>query len=286
MPELPEVEVLVRHLDPLLRGKQIRGVAVGRAKIVRPETSATLADRLVGATFGATTRRGKNLLFGLRHGTCTEPFSLVGHLGMTGRMFLQPAAAPLPKHTAVSLDLGEQRFVFEDPRCFGRFHLDLAPLAELGPEPLSDDFTVDAFSVALECSSQAVKVKLLDQSLVAGIGNIYASEALFRAGISPLRGARSLRRDEIGRLRDRIREVLADAIRLGGSVPLDWSGEGKGDALFYYGAKETGPATGSAEERFAVYGREGEPCTRCAGKVVRCVQAARSTFHCPGCQPG
>jgi formamidopyrimidine-DNA glycosylase len=186
----------------------------------------------------------------------------------------------------VSLDLGEQRFVFEDPRCFGRFHLDLAPLAELGPEPLSDDFTVDAFSVALGCSSQAVKVKLLDQSLVAGIGNIYASEALFRAGISPLRGARSLRRDEIGCLRDRIREVLADAIRFGGSVPLDWSGEGKGDALFYYGAKETGPATGSAEERFAVYGREGEPCTRCAGKVVRCVQAARSTFHCPGCQPG
>ncbi len=285
MPELPEVEVLVRHLDPMLRGKRIRGVAVGRVKIVRPETSVTLADHLVGATFSATTRRAKYLLFELRHGKRAEPFSLVGHLGMTGRMFLQPAADPLPKHTAVSLDLGEQRFVFEDTRCFGRFNLDLAPLAELGPEPLSEDFTVDAFAVALGRSSQAVKVKLLDQSLVAGIGNIYASEALFRAGISPLRGARSLGREEVGRLRDRIREVLADAIRLGSSVPLDWSGEGKGDALFYYGEAGKGSAPRSAEERFAVYGRDGEPCVRCAATVVCCVQAARSTFHCPRCQP-
>ena len=285
MPELPEVEVLVRHLDPMLRGKRILGVAVGRAKMVRPETARTLADRLVGATFGATTRRAKYLRFELSHGKRAEPFSVVGHLGMTGRMFLQPAAAPLPKHAAVSFDLGEQRFVFEDTRCFGRFNLDLAPFAELGPEPLSDDFTADAFAVALGRSLQAVKVKLLDQSLVAGIGNIYASEALFRAGISPLRGARSLEREEVGRLRDRIREVLADAIRFGSSVPLDWSGEGKGDALFYYGAVEAGSAPRSAEERFAVYGRDGEPCLRCSTEVVRCVQAARSTFHCPRCQP-
>ena len=283
MPELPEVEVLVRHLGPLLRGHRIRGVTVGRERVVRPDSAEELSKQLTGATFGATTRRAKFLLFELRSGRRTKPFTLVGHLGMTGRMFLQPKAAPLPKHTAVSLDLGAHRFVFEDTRYFGRFNLDPAPLAKLGPEPLSEDFTVEAFAAALKRSSQPIKVKLLDQSLVAGVGNIYASEALFRAGISPRRAAKRLKRDQITRLRDTIREVLTEAIECGSTIPLDFAA-GKG-GLFYYGALTDGGAS-FYEERLRVYDRAGEPCLTCGTPIRQSVQAARSTYFCPRCQRG
>ncbi|HTH47340.1 MAG TPA: bifunctional DNA-formamidopyrimidine glycosylase/DNA-(apurinic or apyrimidinic site) lyase [Candidatus Limnocylindria bacterium] len=283
MPELPEVEVLVRHLDPLLRGRTVRGVSVGRPKVVLPSSAAGLSERLVGATFQATTRRAKCLLFELRHGRKADPFTLIGHLGMTGRMFLQPKEAPLPKHTAVSLDLGGERFVFEDTRYFGRFHLDSGVLAPLGPEPLSEDFTVEAFAAALKRSSQPIKVKLLDQTLVAGIGNIYASEALFRAGISPKRAANRVKADQVRRLRETVREVLAEAIACGSTIPLDFAG-GK-DGLFYYGTATDGGGN-FYDERLRVYDREGQPCGSCGTPIRQCVQAARSTYWCPQCQRG
>ena len=285
MPELPEVEVLVRHLAPLLQGRTIRRVEVRRARVLRPTSEQEFVRVLTGAKFTALSRRGKYLLFQLRLPRRKTTINLLGHLGMTGRMYLRPAGEAPPKHAAVIFRFDAENFIYEDTRYFGRLTLDPSALARLGPEPFSAEFSPESFIAALRRSSQPVKIKLLDQSLVAGVGNIYASEALFRAGISPLRGARSLEREEVGRLRDRIREVLADAIRFGSSVPLDWSGEGKGDALFYYGAVEAGSAPRSAEERFAVYGRDGEPCLRCSTEVVRCVQAARSTFHCPRCQP-
>jgi formamidopyrimidine-DNA glycosylase len=200
----------------------VREVMVGRAKSVRPQTAAELSGRLCGATFGSTTRRGKFLLFELSPGRRSAPFTLIGHLGMTGRMFLQAKAAPLPKHTAVALDLGRERFVFEDTRYFGRFNLETEALSALGPEPLSDDFAIAAFSAKLKRSSQAIKVKLLDQTVVAGVGNIYASEALFRAGICPRRAANRLKPAAIARLRDAIRDVLTEAIECGSTIQLDF----------------------------------------------------------------
>lgn len=283
MPELPEVEVLVRHLGPMLRGKTVRGVQVHRGKVVRPNSEAELAEALIGRKFGAVTRRAKYLVFELKGSVRTQSaITLVGHLGMTGRMFLQPASAPLPKHAAVTLDLGVSRFVFEDTRYFGRFNLDTSRLTALGPEPLLDGFTAEAFALALRRSGQPIKVKLLDQSVVAGVGNIYASEALFRAGISPLRPAKRLNQAQILRLRETVREVLAEAIECGSTIPLDFA-QGK-DGLFYYGTMTEGESR-FYQERLQVYDRKGQPCVTCATPIRHCVQAARSTYYCPRCQP-
>jgi formamidopyrimidine-DNA glycosylase len=282
MPELPEVEVLVRHLEPLLRNKKVRGVQVLRAKVLAPTSTAKFSRTLQGTKFASLVRRGKYLVFTLRCGAQREPVKLVGHLGMTGRMYLLPAKAVLPKHAAVVLDLGRTRFVFEDTRYFGRLTLDTQALARLGPEPLDEKFTVEEFGAALKLSGQAIKVKLLDQSLVAGVGNIYASEALFRAGISPRLGARRLRPAHIARLWQAIREVLTEAIACGSTVPLDYSGTGVRDGLFYFGRASDTPDY--YVERLRVYDRAGKPCVKCKTEIKRLVQGARSTFYCPGCQ--
>jgi len=282
MPELPEVEVLKRHLAPLLRGKVVRDVAVRKAKVLRPTTVQDLRTALVGAKFSGLDRRGKYLVFTLSRRHRHEPLTVTGHLGMTGRMFLQPKAMALPKHAVVVLDLGRHVFVYEDPRQFGRFTLDDTAVRALGPEPWDEGFSVETFTAALRRSAQAIKVKLLDQSLVAGIGNIYASEALFRAGVSPRRAARRVKAEEAARLHAAIRAVLAEAIECGSTIPLDFGGGGKRDGLFYYGAVEG--ESKFYQERLLVYDRAGQPCVKCATPIRRFVQAARSTFCCPQCQ--
>lgn len=281
MPELPEVEILARHLAPLLLGKTIRAVEVRRAKVLRPTSAGQLAAKLTGAKFIHLHRRGKYLLFDLKRNGADQ-FTCLGHLGMTGRMFLQPRTAPLPKHAALSLDLGKLRFIYEDTRYFGRFTLDTSSVESLGPEPLSADFTTDGFALALKRSAQPVKVKLLDQCLVAGVGNIYASEALFRAKISPRRATRSLKRGEVERLHDQIRVALQEAIDCGSTIPLDFAGEKTKDRLFYFGRAADAP--NYYEERLVVYDRKGKPCPICGTPIKRIVQAARSTFYCPRCQ--
>jgi formamidopyrimidine-DNA glycosylase len=281
VPELPEVEILVRHLAPLLQGKTVRAVDVRRAKVVAPTSTRELRTRLTGASFLHLRRRGKYLLFDL-HRKDAGQFTCLGHLGMTGRMFLQPHAKSLPKHAALVLDLGELRFVYEDTRYFGRFTLDTSAVASLGPEPLSDAFQLENFALGVKRSSQAIKVKLLDQTLVAGIGNIYASEALFRARISPRRGARRLKPKELRALHQEIRNVLQQAIDCGSTIPLDYAGETTKDRLFYFGRAVDAPV--HYEERLLVYDREGEPCVNCRTPIKRIVQAARSTFFCPKCQ--
>ena len=282
MPELPEVEVLTRHLAPLLRGKTIRDVEVRREKVLRPTSARELNRKLRGAKFLQLRRRGKYLLFTLRAPQQRAPLRLLGHLGMTGRMYLLAAEAPLPKHAAVVLGLGKTKFVFEDTRYFGRFTLDVSAVGKLGPEPLEKEFTVAGFAAALKKSSQAIKVKLLDQELVAGVGNIYASEALFRAGLSPKRPARSLKLEEIRRLWRAIRAVLAEAIRCGSTVPLNFAGMGERDGLFYFGSAPEAPDYYT--ERLLIYDRAGKPCNKCGAAVRRIVQAARSTYYCPQCQ--
>lgn len=284
MPELPEVEVLVRHLAPLVTGRTIRAVDVRRSRVLGATSEKELRTALRGATFSALSRRGKYLLFSLRARGRGEPVTLVGHLGMTGRMYLLARMAPLPRHAAVVLDLGRHRFVFEDTRYFGRFTLDAGGPAKLGPEPLEHGFTAEYLAAALKGSRQAIKVKLLDQTLVAGVGNIYASEALFRAGISPRVPANRLTRAQAIRLWRAIRRVLAEAIRRGSTVPLNFSGTGARDGLFYYGRE--GEAGVFFAERLMVYDRRGQPCRTCGTAIKRLVQAARSTFFCPVCQRG
>jgi len=281
MPELPEVEILARHLRPLLHGRTIRAVEVLRPKVLAPTPVPRFKAVLRGATFLDLTRRGKYLLFTLRARGSRAPFSLLGHLGMTGRMFLTPKGRPLPKHTAVVLDLGRNRFVYEDPRYFGRLTLDVRPVARLGPEPMAEAFTSELLAGALKRSRQAIKVKLLDQSLVAGIGNIYASESLFRAGLSPRRPANRLSRAQVEKLWQAIREVLTTAIECGSTIPLNFEAHSS-DRLFYYGS-----AAGAADfytERLVIYDRAGQPCGSCGTLIKRIVQAARSTFFCPHCQ--
>ena len=283
MPELPEVEVLVQHLCPLLRGKIIRSVQIRRERVIRPTSAATLKRVLVGAKFTELTRRGKFLLFQLRHPQRKTSFTLVGHLGMTGRMFVLRSGEPLPKHAAVVLELGRRRFVYEDQRYFGRLNLDESSVARMGPEPLSKDFTPAKFAQALAGSSRAIKVKLLDQDLVAGVGNIYASEALFRARIAPQLPAGKLNAEQVRALWKAIREVLTQAIRFGSTIPLHHGPDAASrDGLFYYG-RATG-APDYYEERLRVYDRAGQPCSRCKTKIQRIVQAARSTYFCPKCQ--
>jgi formamidopyrimidine-DNA glycosylase len=283
MPELPEVEVLVQHLRPLLRGKKIRAVQIRRERVIRPTPAKQLEHALRGATFADVSRRGKFLLFQLRSAAKAKPVLLVGHLGMTGRMFLTRKAEPLPKHAAVVLDLGREKFIYEDQRYFGRLSLDASSIARMGPEPLGREFTPKTFAAALTNSKRAIKVRLLDQDLVAGVGNIYASEALHRARIRPQLAAGKLKSPQIRALWRAIRQVLTEAIRFGSTIPLHHgSSAQRKDGLFYYGRAMDAPDY--YEERLRVYDRAGQPCRRCKTSIRRIVQAARSTFYCPSCQ--
>ena len=197
-------------------------------------------------------------------------------------MYLLPIGKPLPKHAAVVFKLRRENFVFEDTRYFGRLSLEAEAVARLGPEPLSSEFTETGFRQALGRSSQAVKMKLLEQSVVAGVGNIYASEALFRARVSPRLPAKRLVLEQVRRLRRAIREVLQEAIENGSTVPLSFSGKGKQDRLFYFGRAPGAPDYYT--ERLKVYDRAGKPCSNCGTAIKRIVQAARSTYYCPRCQ--
>ena len=197
-------------------------------------------------------------------------------------MYVTKRGEAWPKHAAVVLNLGWEELVFEDTRYFGRFTLDTSALAKLGPEPLNTEFTTSYLIEALARSAQAIKVRLLDQSLLAGVGNIYASEALFRARISPVMAARRLTVNQVRLLRRAIRAVLAEAIRFGSTVPLNHGVRDGADGLFYFG--RAAGASDSCEERLRVYDRVGQPCERCGGAIKRIVQAARSTYYCPVCQ--
>ena len=258
MPELPEVEVVVRQLRPRIIGKTIRNVSIRRLRVIAPTDEKELVRALKGARFVSLKRRAKYLVFKLRRGASN--FTLLGHLGMSGDMYVVPKQEPEPKHAAVVLLLGDAKFIYEDTRYFGRFTLDTKPLDYLGPEPLGKGFKLSAFRDALRRSSQSIKVKLLDQCLVAGVGNIYASEALFRAGISPRLAARKLTDAQIKRLWQAIPKVLNHAIRHGTT---------RGDGYL---------------SRLTVYDRNGKPCRVCETPIRRIVQGARSTYFCRKCQ--
>jgi formamidopyrimidine-DNA glycosylase len=283
MPELPEVEVLAQHLRQLVVGQTICRAQILRPRTCRPDSSRRFIRRVAGHRIDNLERRAKYLLFTLRPShQRARPCQFLAHLGMTGRLFVQDLAEQLPAYTVAVIELNRGSLVFQDARTFGRLTLDLSPLERLGPEPLSSAFTAQALAIALKTSRQAIKVRLLDQSVVAGLGNIYASEALFRAGIHPTYPAYRLIRDQVMKLRRAVRAVLRQAIAWGSTVPLNWSGNSSADRLFYYGREAGAPNT--TEERLRVYDRAGMPCVRCRTTIQRLVQSGRSTFFCPVCQ--
>ena len=285
MPELPEVETVRRGLEPVLEGARLTRVRQNRPDLRFPFPER-FAERLEGATVERLDRRAKYLLFPLSTGE-----TWVTHLGMTGRFTLDGAqlgefeeVAPIGgKHEHVSLcaTLGGQttRVGFADARRFG--FMGLIPTEEveahpwfaaIGPEPLGNGFSAAHLAAAFRGKVQNIKVSLLDQRIVAGLGNIYVCEALYRARISPLTPAGRVSGPRLERLAVAVREVLGEAITAGGSTLRDFANAEGGQGYF--------------QHRFDVYGREGEPCRGegCPGVVRRIVQAGRSTFYCPSCQ--
>ena len=285
MPELPEVETVRRGLEPALKGARLTRVEARRPDLRFPLPEG-FVQRLTGAVVLDLTRRAKYLLAPLDRGD-----TLVMHLGMTGRFEIEGAdreerpgvfhyavpADPKHAHVVFETDAG-RRITFFDPRRFG--FMDLIPteaveahpwFAKMGPEPLGPDFDASVLAAALKGRKQSPKTLLLDQRVVAGLGNIYVCEALFRARISPLKPAGSITKARLAALVDAIKAVLAEAVEAGGSSISDYAGAD--GALGYF------------QHSFRVYGREGEPCLDgCEGVVERIVQGGRSTFYCPRCQ--
>ncbi len=280
MPELPEVETVLRELEPALRGRSVVGAEVRWGRTVAAPEAELFVHRLLGRRFAGFERRGKYLLFHLLTGP--EPDApretLVVHLRMTGRLSVEPHETPGDSHTHVLIDLDDgRRLHFRDPRKFGRIWLvddAHAVLARLGPEP--DDPAFDAAYLARRLAGRkaAIKSLLLDQGLVAGVGNIYADEALFAAGIDPRRPAGTLSSAEVARLHKAIRDVLARAIGRGGSS--------LGSAGTNY--RRPGGQSGGFQKEHNVFRRTGQPCPHCGAPIERVIVGQRSTHFCPQCQ--
>jgi len=274
MPELPEVEHVVRGLRRAVVGRRILAAEINLPRTVASPSTALLKRKVRGARIDAINRRGKYLLFELDSGDV-----LVVHLRMTGKFVCITPEQPLPPYPHVVFYLDdERRLIFCDMRQFGRMRLlassrlsALPQLQSLAPEPLSADFSADYFMETLSKSRRSLKQLLLDQTKILGLGNIYASEALFLARISPFKEAHSLSRVRALRLHQAIREVLEEAIAAGSTLRIDLS-----DGIGSY--------FGTTERFWRVYEREDEPCVNCGTRIRRAVQGGRSTYYCPRCQ--
>lgn len=270
MPELPEVETTVRGLARFLEGERIARVQVNRPDMRRP-FPPDLVQAMTGARIVSLGRRAK---YGLLH--TDRARTMVFHLGMSGRWRIDPEADD--KHDHLVLETGTHRFALCDPRRFGWVDLVDTPaldqwhsFAGMGPEPLGDALTARHLRASLAGRKQAIKLMLLDQSIVAGLGNIYVCEALWRAGINPKKAAGRVSLAALERLVPEIKSVLEQSIRDGGSSLRDYA---RPDGELGYFAT-----------RFDVYGREGQPCHRDDGGLVRrFAQGGRSTWYCPRCQ--
>ena len=270
MPELPEVETTRRGLAPLLQGERIRAAVVRNRALRRPIPNH-LAKQVSGARVESVSRRGKYLVIDCGRGT------LLLHLGMSGRLWVVTADTPPGPHDHFDLVLDSGVVIrLRDPRRFGLVvwttrspeHHPL--LRDIGPEPLTGDFDGDSLYAATRKRTAAIKLVLMDSRVVAGIGNIYASEALFRAGIRPTTAAHRVSLARCNVLAEKVKETLAAAIRAGGSSLRDYVGS---DGL-----------AGNFQTQFFAYDRAGEPCLRCGATIRLLRQGQRSTFYCPGCQ--
>jgi formamidopyrimidine-DNA glycosylase len=270
VPELPEVETIVRDLDRLVRGATMRQVEVLKPDLIRGSGVEAFERSLRGRRIRGVSRRAKNIVIDLGEDR------LVVNLGMTGNLLAVPDDAPLPDYLGVRFDLeGGRRMLYRDVRRFGRLELVSAEVWEkrqekLGIEPLGPEFTAELLHGLAQDSRVAVKTWLMDQKRVVGVGNIYASEALFRAKIDPRKPARALTRPRARRLRDAIQEVLRESIEFRGTTLLDY--------------RDASGEEGAFARRLKVYDRKGEPCPVCGTPIRRIVQGGRSTFFCPKCQ--
>jgi len=269
VPELPEVETIKNCLLPELVGRSFAAVALPWPGVVRRPSAHEFCDRLPGQGIVDLRRRGKYMLWDL-----SGAEKLIIHLRMTGALLLQPAGCDIEPHTRAVLMLDDGRGVrFWDRRKLGAMWLvedEAAVVGKLGMEPLSGEFTPEALEAALRRHSVPVKALLLDQNVIAGIGNMYADESLYAAGIDPLKQARDLTHEEVERLHRSVRDVLASAIGCGGaSVDTYQQPDGK---------------RGTAQFRFQVAHRAGERCHLCGTPIERVVVRGRGTCFCRRCQ--
>ena len=269
MPELPEVEVSRRGLEPFIAGRTVVG-AVLRTPRLRNDIPERLTALLPGMHLHAIRRRGKYLLFDFGRG------QLLLHLGMSGSLRLVPPGTPPQKHDHFDLCFPDTVMRFRDPRRFGVLdwlegHGQQHPLlSALGVEPLTDDFSGDWLYQATRTRNAPIKPVLMDAHLIVGIGNIYAAESLFLAGISPLRAACRIGRERCARLAGAVKETLAASIAAGGSSVRDYVHSDGGAGCF--------------QLQCAVYDRAGAPCTHCGTPIRSTRQTGRSTYWCPCCQ--
>jgi len=277
VPELPEAETIVRGLRSPLADRRVEEVEVLRPDLLGTPEPA-FREGVLGARMTAVSRRGKNIVLHIDAGG-SEPGHLVVNLGMSGRLLHRPHGdtSPAPRHPGVRLPLDDGSvLVYDDARRFGRLtHLDAAGFRRwgrtLGPEPLGRGFTPESLGRGLAASASPVRSWLLDQRRVAGVGNIYANEALFLAGIHPGTPARRIPDASVPGLHRALRTVLSDAIRARGTTLRDY--------------RTAQGWEGSYQGHLRVYGREGEGCPACRTPIVRIVFGGRSAFHCPRCQP-
>jgi formamidopyrimidine-DNA glycosylase len=268
MPELPEVEAICRKIRPRIKDATIASAHFARSVVAHPQKPRAIERAVAGRAITDVRRRGKNIFIDLDNRCAVHV-----HLRMTGRLYVSEDVRLRPANARAWFELdGGGRLIFDDARCLGKIHLLANGGAEriterLGPEPLGPAFTPDYLAQTASHAVQPVKLFLLDQRRVAGLGNIYAAEALYRAGIHPARIASSLRRTRIERLHAAIVRVLTDAVQ---SACIAFCSPGR------FEEAESFP--------LAVYDREGVPCGACRRIIRRVQQGGRSTYFCPGCQ--
>jgi formamidopyrimidine-DNA glycosylase len=274
MPELPEVEHVVRALRAAITGRRIISAQLKLARIAPDASASQFKQKLRGALVNNVTRRGKYILIELDNNRV-----LLTHLRMTGKFVSLTIDQSLPRHAHVIFYLDDdRRLVFCDMRQFGRMIVVATSklgknrqLCELAPEPLSKEFSLEYFRATLARSRRSLKQLLLDQTKILGLGNIYAAEALFLARISPFAVAATLSRQRAIRLHEAIRKILEEAIEGGSTLRIDLE-------------EETSSYIGTSERFWRVYERVGEPCVNCGSKIRRVVQGGRSTYFCARCQ--
>ena len=275
MPELPEVELVAQSLNKLVSGRRILVAELLRERLAPSTSPADFAGRLQNSKIMRVHRRGKHILFDLDNSQ-----TLITHLRMSGRFMLLPLERENPKYTHAAFYFGDEtRLIFQDQRHFGLMKIietknlsETKELAKLAPEPFSEDFNPKYFREILKTSKKSLKEFLLDQTKVTGLGNIYASEAMFLARINPQTPANEVPAKKANALFEKIREVLAESIAHGSTLNVNPENI---DGSYYGGGYALG---------WRVYDREKEPCVKCTSEIVRLKQAGRSTYFCPKCQ--
>jgi formamidopyrimidine-DNA glycosylase len=271
MPELPEVETVANGVDARVRGQRIVSVWTSGKPQTFKSPEAEIAETLTGARIERVRRVGKSIVMDLARGKRKDGAQFLVHLGMTGRLLVSQPEVPLPPHTHAVLSLADKREVrFVDPRRFGRLSVVTEAGGYTGPGVEPTTVSADDFAKLFKGRKLAIKAALLNQSILHGVGNIYADESLFRAGIRPRKAAGRLTRDELDRLHKALQEVLAHAIQLGGSSVSDYV--------------DADGVRGFFQLEHKVYGRAEEDCLDCGTALKKIVVGGRTTIYCPSCQ--